>query len=284
MSHDRALWMVVNAASGSNSPAAIEALEGGCARHGLSLDRRIAFPADPLPDAATLDAAGIGTLAVYAGDGTANAVVTALYGWDGAVLVLPGGTMNLLAQRLHGEAEADEILGRVGAGAARRVRPGIIRTAHGDALAGLLAGPGTSWYAVREAMREADIAAMADSAGEAIAETTGGSMLRCREPRVGRADGYPLVELTPGPWGLQVDAYHAENAGEFLQQGWALLRRQFREGPHDRLGLLDRLIVEGTEGDAVGLLLDGEPARGGATEEFAMAACEVDLLATGHGG
>ncbi|WP_338446938.1 diacylglycerol kinase family protein [Pelagerythrobacter marensis] len=284
MNTTRALWLVVNSASGNNNPAAIEALESCCDQYGLTLARRIDFPDQPLPDAATLDAAGVDTLAVYAGDGTINATVTGLYGWRGAILVLPGGTMNLLAQRLHGDATSEEILLRAGRGAARRVRPDIARTAHGDALAGLLAGPGTSWYAVREAMRDADIAAMADSAGEALAETTGGSMLRCRDPQIGRDDGYPLIEFTPGPWGMQVDAYHAENAGEFLQQGWALLRRQFREGPHDRLGLLDRIVVADSESRSIGLLIDGEPAQGQAREEFVMAACEVDLLATGHGG
>ncbi|WP_165271765.1 diacylglycerol kinase family protein [Pelagerythrobacter rhizovicinus] len=279
----RSLWLIANRASGSNSPAAIEALETCCGDNGFTLERRIAFPDESLPDAAALDAAGIDTLAVYAGDGTVNAAVTGLYGWGGAILVLPGGTMNLLARRLHGDAPAEEIVARAGAGAARRVRPPIARTDYGDALAGLLAGPGTSWYAVREALRDVDIAEMAESAGEALAETTGGSMLRCAEPRLGREDGYPLIEVTPGAWGLQLDAYHAENAGEFLQQGWALLRRQFREGPHDRLGLVDRVAVADLDGRPIGLLIDGEHAQGRPREEFAVAACEVDLLATQNG-
>lgn len=283
MTGNRLLWLVANPASGSNTPAAVEALESCCGEHGFMLDRRVAFPDEPLPDAAALDAAGVETLAVYAGDGTTNAAVTGLYGWGGAVLVLPGGTMNLLAKRLHGASPTEEIVARVGAGAARRVRPKVARTAYGDALAGLLAGPGTSWYAVREAMREADIAAMAESAGEAFAETTGGAMLHCAEPRLGRDDGYPLLEITPGQWGLQVDAYHAQNASEFIQQGLALLRRQFRDGPHDRLGLLDRLAVADGANGPIGLSIDGERVEGGAREEFTVAACEVDLLATENG-
>jgi hypothetical protein len=283
MTDARPLWLVANPASGSNTPAAVEALESCCGDHGFALDRRVAFPDEPLPDAAALDAAGVETLAVYAGDGTINAAVTGLYGWHGAILVLPGGTMNLLAKRLHGEAPSEEIVARVGAGAARRVRPKVARTAYGDALAGLLAGPGTSWYAVREAMRDIDIAGMAESAGEAFAETTGGSMLHCAQPRLGRADGYPLLEITPGEWGMQLDAYHAENAGEFIQQSWALLRRQFREGPHHRLGLLDRLGVANGGHEPIGLLIDGERVEGAPREEFTVAACEVDLLATANG-
>lgn len=283
MTKARPLWLIANPASGSNTPAAIEALESCCGDHGFALDRRIAFPDEPLPDAAALDAAGIATLAIYAGDGTVNAAVTGLYGWSGEILVLPGGTMNLLAKRLHGDSPTETIVERVGAGAARAVRPNVARTAHGDALAGLLAGPGTAWYAVREAMRDADIAGMAESASQAFAETTGGSMLHCATPRLGREEGYPLIEITPGQWGMQADAYHAENPGEFIQQGWALLRRQFREGPHDRLGLIDRLTVADGEDGPIGLLIDGEPAQGGPREEFTVAACEVDLLATENG-
>ena len=283
MTDARPLWLIANPASGSNTPAAIEALETCCGANGFSLQRRIEFPDEPLPDATMLDNAGVETLAIYAGDGTVNAAVTGLYGWEGAILVLPGGTMNLLAKRLHGESPTEEIVARVGAGAARMVRPKVARTAYGDALAGLLAGPGTAWYAVREAMREVDIAGMAGSASEALAETTGGSTLCCAKPRLGREEGYPLIEITPGEWGMQLDAYHAESPGDYLQQGWALLRRQFREGPHDRLGLIDRVEVTDRDGKSIGLLIDGEPAQGKASEEFVVAACEVDLLATQNG-
>lgn len=283
MARPTPIWLIANESSGSNSPAALAALESCCGEHGYTTVRRISFPDEALPAPADLEAAGIELLAIYAGDGTVNGAVTRLYGWTGAVLVLPGGTMNLLSLRLHGDSPMEEIVARAAAGAARRVRPKIARTAHGDALAGLLAGPGTAWYAVREAMRQADVVEIAESASEAIAETTGGSMLRCREPALGREGGYPLIDITPGQWGLQLDAYHAESPGEYLQQGWALLRRQFREGPHDRLGLLDRVVVSDSENRPVGLLIDGEPAEGNASEEFVVADCEVDLLATENG-
>lgn len=277
------IWLVCNAASGSNTPAALDALQSCCGKHELDVARVIGFPDEPLPTAAQLDTAGIGCVAVYAGDGTVNTLVTGLYGWGGCVLVLPGGTMNLLARRLHGDAPAEQIVAAVAAGGARRVRPKIARSRHGDAFAGLLAGPGTAWYAVREAMREADVAGIVTGASEAIAETTGGSMLHCREPAFGREAGYPLIEITPGEWGMELDGFYAESAGDYFTQGWALLRRRFREGPHDRLGLAERVMLAGEDGASIGLLIDGEPAEGGASEEIAVAPCEVDLLATGHG-
>ena len=51
---------------------------------------------------AELDAAGIKRLAIFTGDGSLNAAITNLYGWGGKILVLPGGTMNLLCKRLNG--------------------------------------------------------------------------------------------------------------------------------------------------------------------------------------
>jgi hypothetical protein len=282
MDGPRNIWLVCNAASGSNTPAALEALHNCCGENGFTVAKVVRFPDDPLPTPADLDAAGIERVVVYAGDGTVNACVTGLYGWSGAVLVLPGGTMNLLARRLHGDATVERILAGVAAGGSRRVRPLVARCRHGDALAGLLAGPGTAWYAVREAMREANVAGMIGGASQAIAETTGGAMLHCRKPDLGRDAGYPLIEITPGEWGMQFNGYFAESAGDYFSQGWALLRRRFRDGPHDRLGLLDNATLGGDEGAAIGLLIDGEPAEGGLSEEIEVAPCEVDLIATGY--
>lgn len=283
MDPSRKIWLVCNAGSGSNDPEAVELLQQACGDHGFDVARLISFPDDPLPTPDDLNAAGVECVTVYTGDGTANACVSGLYGWGGAVLVLPGGTMNLLARRLHGNVSGEQIVASVASGGARRVRPLIARTRHGDALAGLLAGPGTAWYAVREAMRDVDVAGIFTGASEALAETTAGPMLHCRQPVLGRESGYPLIEITPSEWGLQLDGYYAESPGDYFAQGWALLRRKFREGPHDRIGLVQSVTLEGEDGGSIGLSIDGETTEGGTSEEIAVAQCEVDLLATGHG-
>ena len=41
---------------------------------------------------------------------------------------------------------------------------------------------------------------------------------------------------------------------------WAVLRRRFRDGPHERLGLLDRLVIESCDDQPLDILIDGEPA------------------------
>ena len=284
MSGDKPIWLLTNARSGSNSDAALEALQTHCQQKGFAIAKHIRFPDEDLPTIAELDSAGVGRLAIFTGDGTLNAAVTRLAGWGGEVIVLPGGTMNLLSKRLHGpEAELETIIERIASGASRAVRPLMARCEKGDALAGLLAGPGTSWASVREAMRDFDIPAIAEGTGEALSETTGGAMVRCVQPQAGKQAGYPLIEFTPSHRGMQLDAFHAEGAGEFLQQSWALLRRNFREGPHTRLGLFDELELEMTDGSPLQVLIDGEPATLPSRAKFTVAPCEVDLLATHYG-
>lgn len=284
MDGERAIWLVRNAASGSNGDAALAALEACCNANGLCVAHRTVFPAQDLPTAAMLDAAGITLVAAFAGDGTINTLLGKLAGWSGSVLVLPGGTMNLLYHRLHGESSIDATIAAVARGAARLCRPSVISTRSGTAYAGLLAGPGTSWGRVREAMREGALAEFAETTVDAIDETLTGEMIRCDRPAVGRREGYPLVRLEPDGDSIAVFAYHAETAAEYLEQTWALLRRSFREGPHELLGRAGTVRLASTCGNTFGLLIDGEQAHASPETEFVLAAAEVDLVATRSDG
>lgn len=276
----RAIWLVNNVSSGSNDDTALAVLDACCAEHGLRVTRRTVFPEQDLPTPEVLDAAGIDLVAVFAGDGTINSVIEALAGWAGAVLVLPGGTMNLLYRRLHGERPMDDVVAAVVRGEARVRRPGVIRSPSGNAYAGMLAGPGTSWGRVREALREAALVELAQSAIEAIDESLTGEMIVCADPPLGRREGYPLLCLEPGDEAMEVVAYHAETAAAYLEQAWALVRRNFREGPHELLGTARKVRLASTRGNPFGLLVDGEQADAAPEVEFALAASPVDLLAT----
>lgn len=284
MDGERRIWLVCNAASGSNRDETLRALEECCGEHGFRVAHGTVFPERDLPTPAVLDAAGIDLVAVFAGDGTINALLGQLAGWAGAVLVLPGGTMNLLYHRLHGEAPMEAVIARAARGQAHRHRPGIIRAAAGDGYAGVLVGPGTAWNAVREAMREYDVLEIAEGTGEAISETLEGEPVACIEPPLGRREGYPLLMLTPHDDGIEVAAFYAETPGEYLQQTVALVKRNFRDGPHDILDKVDRLRVAGAGGGRFGMLIDGEPGADSREAEFALAPCAVDLLATAADG
>lgn len=280
MRHENTLWLVVNDTSGGNDPAAIANLLASIETAGFWCQRTLHFPAEDRPTPEQLNEAKVAMLAIFAGDGTINAAVEGLMGWDGVILVLPGGTMNLLSKRLHGAASASQIIELIGSGKGRAVRPQVIQTSQGVALAELLAGPGTSWAPVREAMRDANVSEMIETASQAIAQTSEASPLHLVDPKLGRENGYRLLALQPTQNGLQISGYCAETVGEFLMQGAAIVRRQFREGPHDDLSTFAKVTVAQENGGSMGLLLDGQPASGEGRETFALTQCAVDLLAT----
>ncbi|WP_183030100.1 diacylglycerol kinase family protein [Altericroceibacterium spongiae] len=281
MDQTRTIWLVTNSASGSNDDGTVELLQRCCGNAGFMVARHIHFPDEDLPKIADLRSAGIETVAVFAGDGTTNALITRLYGWEGNVLVLPGGTMNILYNRLHGYAETEEVLEKIASGKARTVRPGIVRCSRGDALAGLLVGPATAWNDVREAMRQNDLKAMMEGTAEALEQSLSAPTVICTDPPMGKREGYPLIMLTPWDDGIAVAAYHSETVDEYVAQGVALLKHNFREGPHDDLGKVGRLRLRDLSGEPLHLLLDGEPVSATDKEaEFLLVLCEVDLLAT----
>src|SRR6478735_815849 len=131
----RAIWLVSNAASGSNDDRALAALEACYEEHGLQVARRTVFPEQDLPTPAELDAAGIDLVTAFAGDGTINSLIGTLAGWSGALLVLPGGTMNLLYHRLHGDRALEEVVAAVASGDSLLRRPGVIHCPAGNAYA-----------------------------------------------------------------------------------------------------------------------------------------------------
>lgn len=275
-------WLVVNPASGSNNQSSTDTVTAALTERGWRVDRTIAFPDDALPDPAALDAAGVGLVVVYTGDGTLNALISHLAGWGGQVLVLPGGTMNLLPLRLHRTTDVNAILDIVAGGGALARRLDCVRCPAGMALAGLLVGPGTAWSRVRESMRNFAIVDIAKDAIDAVKESTSGPMVMLEGSRLSRDAGYPLIELTPGEHGVQMAGYYADAPLELAGQAWATVRRRFREGPHDRLGMATELTIVSADGTPLPCLLDGEPAECPSGARFVVEPCQVDLLATAH--
>lgn len=276
------LWLVVNRASASNDQETLERLIDTLGEAGCAADRVIDIQSDALPGPADLDAAGVATLAVFAGDGTVNAVVTGLDGWKGQVLVLPGGTKNLLAHELHGDDGFPAIIARFAAGALQPVRRPVMRCSAGVALVEVLAGPGASWADVREEMREGSLGDIAATAIDAARDSVAGPQIVLDRPTGGCAQGYSGVRLTLCGESMAVNGYGAQGLGDYIAQGVALIRRDFRDGPHDDLGAHADVACHMADGSQIELMLDGERATGSTGEKFSLAPLAVDLLASGN--
>lgn len=274
------LWLVVNPASGSNSEAAVAELTAALAEQGHAPARVIRLPDEDLPTRARLEAAGVATLAIFTGDGTINAQVAELHGWSGAVLVFPGGTQNLLAKSLHGDVDAPTIARRLGeAGAARRIQRTGVATSAGMALVEVLAGPAASWADVREGVRDMDLGTIATALGEAVRRTASGAGVTVAEPPRGKPEGYRAVRLDADDGTLTFDGYHAEDLGDVAAHGLSMLvKRDFRQGPHEPLGTADRVVC--TSEEPIVLMIDGERHDGHEREEFTCVTVPVDFIAT----
>lgn len=273
--------VIVNTASGSNTPEACGLLHRGLEDSGVSVAHSVEVPDDPLPTAEELDDAGISLVAIYTGDGTIRSVLCGLEGWSGAILVLPGGTTNLLSKAIHGDRTLEDIL--AGIPKMRRRRRNCLRSEAGTAVIEVVAGPGAKWSDVREELREGDVAAVASTAVEAAQASAGGSTVVLSRPDMGKPEGYSGIRLTPTARGIDVEGYGAATIADYLAQGIALLRRDFRTGPHDDLGLHPGVRCASVDGSPIELMLDGERASGGAELQFSLAELEVDLLTASNG-
>lgn len=277
------LWLVANSASGSNDETSLAALVEQLGSVGHAPARVIDCAAEELPSRAALEQAGVATLVVFTGDGTVSALLPPLEGWSGQALVLPGGTTNLLAKLLHSPCETDAIITAFAAGRSRPVRQPCVRLSAHVALCEVLAGPGAKWSDVREGLREGQLGTVASTALDAVKDSAGGAMVQVADPVLGHDEGYAGVRVVPHAQGLVVDGYRSDGFADYLKQGLALIKRDFREGPHDELGTHPGVVCRSADGSPIELMIDGERATGQGEERFSLATLAVDLLATGNG-
>jgi len=266
--------LVCNTQSGSHDEAVREQIVELCRDHGMPLVATFALPDDDIPDAAELTRQGVDLLLVWTGDGTINAAATLAAGWDGAILVLPGGTLNLLSKALHGDRSAPEILTDALQGKMRRSAIPTIQSDTGTAFITVVAGPATRWAEVRETMRQDGIIEASRAAPDALDE-----MMNAPGVRVG-ADGkaYPAVILTPTPTSIRADGILTEGTGDVLRHGLAWLGGDFRDGPSEPIATGETLVLESDE--IICLEFDGELDETASPARFSLGSSAVDFIAT----
>lgn len=266
--------LLCNVRSGSHDPAVRAAIEAACRDAGAPLAVTFELPEGEIPDAADLRERDIDLLLVWTGDGTINAAATKAAGWDGAILPLPGGTLNLLSKALHGDRPAPDILIDALAGKGSRRPIPTIRSAGGEAFITIVAGPATHWAEVRETMRQQGLLEAGLAAPDALE-----AMMNAPGVRVAaREKAYPAVILTPTRNGVRADGILTEGTIDVLRHGLAWLGGDFRDGPSEEIAQAETIILES---DApISLEYDGELAETGSPARFGLGTSAVDFIAT----
>lgn len=280
------LWFITNPASGTATQAKCDALEAVFAERGLALAGRTRFPEAAMPRPDELAAAAVDTVVLFAGDGTINAALCALAEWDGAFLILPGGTMNLLARALHGTAEPHAIV-HAAHRCDRRVALPMVEAGGHRAFVGMILGPAASWFRAREAVR-------GRRPGRLVAAVRAGWRRTFGDPGVrvagaGLAARYQAVFVTPDADGLDVAAVDARDWRTIAELGWEWLTGDWvaaRAVDRARAAALSlqapRRVLALVDGEPV-TLSAGTTIRLGHSRRHFLATAEVSGTAAGQG-
>ncbi len=249
----KTLWLVLNTASGSTSDAIVAEFEQACGDYVIA--GRTAFPAETLPDATVLDAAGVETLVVFGGDGTINAATCNVEDWDGTALILPGGTMNGLAKMLHGDIGWAEVLKRAPNGQTTHV-PVALCGQH-RAMVGVILGPASSWFHAREYVRSGAWSKVTRALRYAARKTF------ARTIRVtgdgANAGRHRAVIVTPRDHDLEIAAISTDSWFIAARLGWSWLFGDWRDA--DGVTVTYAPSVDLASSRQVSVLFDGEPAK-----------------------
>lgn len=246
--------LIVNANSGSAGAVDREELLTKLRDCELDVVKTVELPDDDIPTRKAIESDKLEVVVVLSGDGTVAGVCDALAGWGGSILILPGGTMNLLSRRVHGELPALELLDKLSVRKWVSGPVSIVKLGRREILTGLTAGPSTEWGKVREGIRQKDVADLVEKVPNAWSETVDGAGVRIK----GREGSYPSIFVEPfDAEMLSVTGFKAGGIKDMLAHGIAWLRGDFRNGPSDDLGKMAEVTILG-EDEKLGLLIDGE--------------------------
>jgi diacylglycerol kinase family enzyme len=270
------LWFITNPNSGTTSRAKCDALEAVFDARGLALAGRTEFPDQPLPQSAALTREKVDTVVLFAGDGTINAALCALAEWKGSFLILPGGTMNLLAKALHTGLDPHEIV-HAAQDETRRVALPFIEAGPHRAFVGLILGPAAAWGRAREAARKGRVGRLVQAARAAWRKTFHRDGIRIHGASALR-DRYQAVFVTPDAEGLEVTAVDAREWKSIVQLGWDWLTGDWIAAQAVTESRARELRVDGTR--SVLALFDGEPVTLDPSETIRAGKSQKAFIAT----
>lgn len=206
---------------------------------------------------------------VWGGDGTLRSALGLVGQATPNLLLLPGGTMNMLTKSIHGDKTWDTILKEVLASPKRKTIPaGKVNNEH--FYCAMLAGAPARFAEARESLRHGDLVKAATEARAAL-ETLGNMQLAARY-RDGytfeRADLPPtsVIGVLVGPLArdheMEVAALAAPTAGGALNVIWSSFVADWRSAPGMTIVPARSLVIEAEEGE-IPVIVDGEPIEAG---------------------
>lgn len=246
-------WLISNIASGSTDARTVESLPALLPT--IDFVGHTGFPAEALPSVESLDAQNISLILLLAGDGTINAAATLYDKWSGAALVLPGGTMNMLANRLHGSAAIAEIARVVIAGDAARTTLPYVAAGDRRAYVAAIAGPASLWAHAREAVRGGRLR----QAWRATRLAWLRSFARGPRVRGGERARSAAILLLPDSGAIEIARIGVAGWLEAARLGLDYVASDWRRSPTVDIARADQAVLEG--GRNVHMLFDGESAR-----------------------
>lgn len=250
------VWMITNPASGSASQEKCEALEAIFKERGMTMVGRTIFPDAPMPDAGELATVEADTLVLFAGDGTINTAACKYDSWQGKALILPGGTMNILARQLHGEATPEDIVHAAHERPILRTLPFVESGPH-RAFVSMIVGPAAAWAAAREAVRYRRFKRLRRAIGVAWLRTwaRGVTVFDGRT----RRGQYKALLISPEDGWLKISGFSTSTFMEAGRLGWEWLMGNWNDAPS--VDNLRSAHVTVTGRRALHALFDGEEVK-----------------------
>lgn len=258
------LGMIVNEKSGSVPEDGRAQLERVIAEAGHEPISAPDLEADLEKQVADLMAKGVETIAVWGGDGTISCVLQRA-GGSMPILVLPGGTMNLLPKRLHnGEMDWKKIVQSV----LESPRPTWISAGEVSgqrfyvaALFGQLTHIGASREAVREGALLEAVSILTDRDALDIESSIHIEVDQPDKHREFPATAAAVIPAEQG--GLEIAVIAPDSHLDLAASALDAMVRGWREGAHFHADGASAIRMRHAEGKPIPATIDGEPCEPG---------------------
>lgn len=203
---------------------------------------------------------------VWGGDGTIRAALSIVGPVTPNLLILPGGTMNLLSRSIHGEKSWDVILQEVLKGP--KLRSLSAGEANGNRFyCAMLAGAPAQFAEARESIRRGDLAKAAAQTGTAIEtlktmhlEASYGDTYSFKDTRLPTSSfvGAIIGTLTKAGKGMEVASLANPTATGALNVVWTSFFTDWRNAPGVEVAPATSLDIGADDGADIPVIADGE--------------------------